>query len=300
MKHKLIYIPALLLSTAFIGIAKPIQKADAAQVKHLISDFEVTENSFQSVSGGAVNFFRIKIKMTYLQAQTYNFSLIQPAVFALNHNPSKDPFTITIGNDPDAGFRLTYNYSLPALYLLGFSMLAEPAALDDMTYYNPMLHFLDAYRDDGGTSQYYYYATIIIPYNLTTPPGGWQDAQLGTYFFNEPTYEGFSLTDFLEATDQAYNEGERDGFKDGEEYGYSSGYNSGVIDGGSDGYNIGYNSGYNSGLIANEGEAWNEGFKEGSTNSFLAGMEKWIVPAIIIVLIGGGVVSFLMAKKKES
>ena len=49
---------------------------------------------------------------------------------------------------------------------------------------------------------------------------------------------------------------------------------------------LAYNSGYNNGYV------------DGSTTSFMSGIDTWIVPAIIIVLIGGGFIAFAKMRNK--
>ena len=45
-------------------------------------------------------------------------------------------------------------------------------------------------------------------------------------------------------------------------------------------------------------EGYNDGYVDGSTTSFMSGIDTWIVPAIIIVLIGGGFIAFAKMRNK--
>lgn len=57
--------------------------------------------------------------------------------------------------------------------------------------------------------------------------------------------------------------------------------------------------GYDEGLGENvsESEAYRLGYKAGSNDSFLAGLQNWIVPAIIVVIILGGFVTIIQKRK---
>ena len=75
--------------------------------------------------------------------------------------------------------------------------------------------------------------------------------------------------------DNGYNRGYNEGNEDGFEQGFEEGYNQGFEYGKTVEYEQGYNDGYNDG--------YNEGIKE----PFYSNFDKWIVPAIIIVVIAG-------------
>ena len=53
-----------------------------------------------------------------------------------------------------------------------------------------------------------------------------------------------------------------------------------------------------SGVAMDDAYAYDQGFIDGGNNSFMAGIEVWIVPAIIIVLIGGGFIAFAKMRNK--
>ena len=70
--------------------------------------------------------------------------------------------------------------------------------------------------------------------------------------------------------------------------GYLNGYDAGILDGlSTTDLQEAYNSGYN------------KGFSDGNTSRFYDGLEKWLVPAIIVVIFMGGFVT-IVAKKRES
>lgn len=102
-----------------------------------------------------------------------------------------------------------------------------------------------------------------------------------------------------------YNTGYLDGIRDGEQLGWGDGYNTGYyqgydegyFDGVSDAYSQGYDAGYEEGLQASQGEAYDQGYKDGYNKSFIATMDKWLIPAIILVMFVGGF--FAIARKKR-
>lgn len=175
---------------------------------------------------------------------------------------------------------------------------------DDRQFYDPLKHYRDWLADSNYGSPYFFYMTLIIPYNLDMPPGGdWQSLILNTAFSdNIPDADtgGLTIDDLQDAQDTGYGYGLEDGY----DVGYDEGYTDGVQEGNSSGYQTGYNNGYNEGygegILLTEEEAYENGYQKGSTDSFLAGFQKWIVPAIIIVLIGGGVISIIAMKRRDS
>lgn len=83
-------------------------------------------------------------------------------------------------------------------------------------------------------------------------------------------------------------------------------YERGYTEGYDEGYDDGYDLGYNEGIIAGETEAYEAGFKAGeksklskNTESFYNGIEKWLVPAIITVIVLGGIMSISALKRRE-
>ncbi len=56
---------------------------------------------------------------------------------------------------------------------------------------------------------------------------------------------------------------------------------------------------YNEGLETSGPDQFEAGYIKGSQDSFIAGIEKWIVPAIITVILGGGVISFIMIRGRR-
>ena len=63
------------------------------------------------------------------------------------------------------------------------------------------------------------------------------------------------------------------------------------------GYGDGYNEGYDLGLQVSQGEAYDKGYQDGYNESFIATIDNWLVPAIIIVMLLVGY--FAIARKKQ-
>ena len=85
-----------------------------------------------------------------------------------------------------------------------------------------------------------------------------------------------------------------DYYNDGYDDGYDDAYSSALIS-----YISAYSSIYNEGLTAGNSNAYEQGFNDGSNDSFLANIENWIVPAIIIVMFVGGAFSIIAWKRKQ-
>ena len=107
-----------------------------------------------------------------------------------------------------------------------------------------------------------------------------------------------------------YDDGENAGYNAGYDYGYNVGYDEGKEYGINFGrehwYNVGYEYGYNAGYDDGENAGYNDGFKAGekskiaqNNESFYKSIEKWLVPAIITVIVLGGIVSIIAIKRRE-
>lgn len=53
-----------------------------------------------------------------------------------------------------------------------------------------------------------------------------------------------------------------------------------------------YGQGYNAGIIVNNSNAYNEGYNDGSADIFMSNFDKWIVPAILIIMFLGGFIAY--------
>lgn len=144
-------------------------------------------------------------------------------------------------------------------------------------------------------------ATILAMADLT------ENIRVDTWVITEstPDYQVGYNTGYQHGYNAGYqnghNQGYNEGFSDGEIVGYNDGlddgYNQGHADGYQEGFDIGYDIGYDDGLQVSESEAYDKGYMDGANESFIASLDKWIVPAIIIVMLVGGY--FAIARKKR-
>ena len=111
--------------------------------------------------------------------------------------------------------------------------------------------------------------------------------------------------------DDAYNRGYTDGYIDGKAVADEKAYEQGYIEGWNEGFEEGYDRGYNKAyeeISTNDDYmlGYNDGFKAGekskiaqNNEAFYKSIEKWLVPAIITVIIVGGIVSIIAIKRRE-
>ena len=116
--------------------------------------------------------------------------------------------------------------------------------------------YLDQYDIDYDNVEFVEVTFITRPY----PTAGWHE------HFKEDLYFSFNYEhSFLRIN--LYEQGYNDGFEEGEKIG------SGIATG--EAYDLGYENGYKDAL------------KNANVDAFLANFDKWIVPAIIIVVVAG-------------
>lgn len=109
-----------------------------------------------------------------------------------------------------------------------------------------------------------------------------------------------------EGYSEGYDIGNIEGYNAGRTIGYDEGYNEGVSYGYNNGYINGYDKGYNEGILVGEAEAYEKGYNDGLKNKkaennekFYNSLEKWLVPAVITVILLGGFVTIAVRKRKE-
>ena len=164
----------------------------------------------------------------------------------------------------------------------------------------------------------YNFETILKPGNKYVFVTDFGDVRF--YFFGSPDfdyYKGFQDGRALEG-EQSYN-AYRNGYEAGmrvaeglleSEYqrGVQNGYVSGYDDGLNKGYQNGYDDAYDEIITSDEYTlGYDNGFKDGekskivqNNQSFYSGIEKWLVPAIIVVLVVGGIMSISALKRREA
>ena len=146
---------------------------------------------------------------------------------------------------------------------------------------------------------------LYIDYNGSTHyltyMSGYSTLEIIRYQYYIPDY----------SLDDAYNNGYRDGYNDGKAVADENAYEQGYIEGWNEGFEEGYNRGYNKAYeeIDTHEEymlGYRDGFRDGekskiaqNNEAFYNSIEKWLVPAIITVIIVGGIVSIIAIKRRE-
>lgn len=133
-----------------------------------------------------------------------------------------------------------------------------------------------------------------------------------TYQPYDTRIEGFRMEYIADWDYQdGYNQGYADGYTDGKAVANEKAYEQGYIEGWNEGFEEGYDRGYNKAyeeIDLNEEYqlGYRDGFKAGekskiaqNSEAFYKGIEKWLVPAIITVIIVGGIVSIIAIKRRE-
>jgi hypothetical protein len=151
----------------------------------------------------------------------------------------------------------------------------------------------------------------------------WSDG--AGYFVKTGKIELYILVNDLKSlySTSQYDAGFREGYSAGYDAGldmadedkYNEGYNDARLtygkkiddtwytatEWGSEQYNEGYNDGLGDGALLNDEEIYNDGYNkglnEGRNDKFYDGIEKWLVPAIIIVIVLGGILSIAVKKR---
>ena len=99
--------------------------------------------------------------------------------------------------------------------------------------------------------------------------------------------EGLLESEYQRGLQNGYASGKDDGLNEGYQKGFDDAYNEIISD---DEYTLGYNNGFKDGeksKIVKNNEA------------FYSGIQKWLVPAIIVVLVVGGIMSISALKRRE-
>jgi hypothetical protein len=185
-----------------------------------------------------------------------------------------------------------------------------------LNFYRVLMTQITVFRHDKEGE--YGYQTILKPGNQYVFITDFGDVRF--HFFGSPDFEyykGFEDGRALESGQSynAYRNGYEAGMKVAEgllesEYqrGLQNGYASGYDDGLNKGYQNGFDDAYNEIISSDEYTlGYDNGFKAGekskiaqNNQSFYSNIEKWLVPAIIVVLVVGGIMSISALKRREA
>lgn len=121
--------------------------------------------------------------------------------------------------------------------------------------------------------------------------------QYGIPFINSQSYTyqlGYEsgLDSMRDFGDQKYQEG----YNDGVGQAYENGFGGMTWDGNPIDDKNSYS--YGLGINSSQQDAYNKGYLDGGKNSFMGSFDKWIVPAIIIVIVVGGAFSIMAMKRR--
>lgn len=182
-----------------------------------------------------------------------------------------------------------------------------------LTFYEVEIGSVDFKNDIDGE---YSFTTVLKPGNVYTYVPDFGDEFHFTdsydYRYSIGYQRGREIGD--ETADRAFSEGYEAGIKYAEgllesEYqrGFSDGNDEGFTDGFNQGFLEGFNEAYSEIVESDEYElGYNNGFKDGeksklikNNEAFYNGIEKWLVPAIITVIILGGIMSIAVFKRRE-
>lgn len=176
------------------------------------------------------------------------------------------------------------------------------------------------YLDTGAEIVAYWTSTStfrIVVFSPTSPYYVVQvtDLSSGSYTYMSPAFIDTSY--YSTATyDQGYQEGLAVGYAQGYQTGYTNGYLAGIHDTVDNAYNSGYQTayndlytprydagytdGYNAGLMESQAAAYQKGYDAGYADIFASNFKLWIVPAIMGVMLLGGVITIIVRKRRES
>ena len=223
------------------------------------------------------------------------------------------PTAVAIGNDladnPSYNFRFT-NYNNHN-YLLKFDFSPSTNFIINVVNSFSVINGIDHYYSSiQGINSHTTFDFVIAPYQAFTISANVPNVSQFMAFAGFYVYDlGINLATLDGITD-GYNDGYDAGYEDGYDDGHDDGFDEGYIIGEGDGYEEGisegiltgdsvqYDNGYQDGVNDNS-EAYNAGYKAGGEGTFLANLGDWMVPAIIIVLLGGGILSIMAIKKRE-
>ena len=160
------------------------------------------------------------------------------------------------------------------------------------------------------------FSTILKPGNFYS----WQ-ASMNSFYLSVKTPDYIYQLGYITGQDESSNNASR-AYQDGYEAGIKtaeglleSEYQRGLQNGFADGYDVGLNKGYQNGFddayneIISDDEytlGYNNGFKDGekskiakNNEAFYGSIQKWLVPAIIVVIVLGGIMSISALKSRE-
>ncbi len=325
MKKKLLLIIGVLTLTLSFMLAVPRTKAQ--------TNTRLVVHSY-NVKAGTITFYDYDTQELF---GTFNFTnvLDQTSLSPFITNYNNIPYVFRMGDvyeliDHPSSDVIIVDFVRPAdrqSYYTLFDMTPGQVyeykgIYDNMYVFQQGLNFyqvpmtqVSVFRHDKEGE--YNFETILKPGNQYVFITDFGDVRF--HFFGSPDfdyYKGFQDGRAVEGEQayDAYRNGYEAGMKVAEgllesEYqrGLQNGYDSGYDDGLNKGYQKGFDDAYNEIISDDEYTlGYNNGFRDGekskivkNNEAFYSGIEKWLVPAIIVVLVVGGIMSISALKRRE-
>lgn len=263
-----------------------------------------------------------KASAQYNFADEYGVNMIYKTLY-LNDIVYQDfYFTGNWGDDTDNTFYFGYRAfeeSLEELFNLWYLGQLTPYFVEVYFFGGGTLEYLndrgiEPVGDIGWTIEAEYLFIIVNKYYLRDTyshyfddPGLTEEQATLLAIADETEYirvDTWVVTETTSEYETGYNTGFQHGYNNGHAIGYNRGFNDGEISKQNEIDAIlpgllqdEYERGYDDGLQVSQGEAYDRGYIDGANESFIATMDKWLVPAIIIVMLIGGF--FAIARKKK-
>lgn len=326
MKKKLLlFIGTLILTLGFVLV---VPKAKAQTNTRLVVQS-------YNVNAGTITFYDYETQELF---GTFNFTNIYAKVGAVTFISFKEhiPYVFRLGDvyeliDQPALDLIIIDFVRPAdrqtyftlTDMAGGQVYEYKGIVDNMYIFQQGFNFyqvpmtqVSVFRHDKEGE--YNFETILKPGNQYVFITDFGDVRF--YFYGSPDfdyYKGFQDGQALsgEQSYNAYRNGYEAGIKAAEgliasEYlrGRQHGYESGYDDGVNKGYQDGFDDAYDEIVSSDEYTlGYENGFKDGeksriaqNNQSFYSNIEKWLVPAIIVVIVLGGIMSISALKRREA
>ena len=325
MKKKLLLIIGVLILTLSVLLAVPSTKAQS-NTRLVVQSYNVEAGTITFYDYDTQDLFGTfdfnKVYYGYIMEPFVSYKHIIPYVFRLGDvyelidQPSSDVIIVDFVRPIDRQIYFT------VLDTVGGQVYEYKGIVDNAYIFQQGLNFyrvpmtqVSVFRHDKEGE--YNFETILKSGNKYVFVTDFGDVRF--YFFGSPDfdyYKGFQDGRALEG-EQSYN-AYRQGYEDGMRLAeglLESEYQRGLQNGFADGYDVGLDKGYQKGFddayneIISDDEytlGYNNGFKDGekskivkNNEAFYGGIEKWLVPAIIVVLVVGGIMSISALKRRE-
>lgn len=324
MKKKLLVFIGLITFVMCFFLTVPKTKAQT-NTKLVVKSY--------SVSAGTITFYDYQTQEFF---GTFNFTNVWDTLYVLPFISNKEhiPYLFRIGDvyeliDQPSSDVIMVEFVRPADRQISYSLLdmvenqvyEYKGIVDGMYVFQQGFNFYQVPTTEG--ILFRNEISGLLDFTTTLKPGNYYTwvAALNAFYLSARTpdyiyYKGYE-TGRAETSESASN-AYRDGYEAGSRYaeglleseyqrGLQNGYASGYDDGLNKGYQDGFNDAYDEIIASDEYTlGYENGFKDGeksriaqNNQSFYSGIEKWLVPAVIVVIVAGGIMSISVLKRRE-